>query len=75
MVSDPDHTLFHTSFHVVIFDPPTVFSTSASVFQTMQLLATVEEEDGAEEGRREMAETLLSALTDRHQQRQTWRDR
>ncbi|XP_008403789.1 alpha-ketoglutarate-dependent dioxygenase FTO [Poecilia reticulata] len=42
---------------------------------TMLFLATVEEEGQAEEGRREMAETLLSALTDRHQQRQTWRDR
>ncbi|XP_038557213.1 alpha-ketoglutarate-dependent dioxygenase FTO [Micropterus salmoides] len=42
---------------------------------TMLFLATVEEEGQAQEGRREMAETLLSALTDRHQQRQTWRDR
>ncbi|XP_035007046.2 alpha-ketoglutarate-dependent dioxygenase FTO isoform X2 [Hippoglossus stenolepis] len=42
---------------------------------TMLSLATVEEEGSAGEGRREMAETLLSALTDRHQQRQTWRDR
>uniref|UniRef100_A0A3Q2FYJ8 Alpha-ketoglutarate-dependent dioxygenase FTO n=1 Tax=Cyprinodon variegatus TaxID=28743 RepID=A0A3Q2FYJ8_CYPVA len=42
---------------------------------TMLFLATVEEEGQEEEGRREMAETLLSALTDRHQQRQTWRDR
>lgn len=42
---------------------------------TMLFLAAVEEEDQAEEGRREMAEILLSALTDRHQQRQTWRDR
>ncbi|KAM9409710.1 alpha-ketoglutarate-dependent dioxygenase FTO isoform 2-T2 [Pholidichthys leucotaenia] len=42
---------------------------------TMLFLATVEEEGQAAEGRREMAETLLSALTDRHQQRQTWRDR
>ncbi|KAF6731027.1 Alpha-ketoglutarate-dependent dioxygenase FTO [Oryzias melastigma] len=42
---------------------------------TMLFLATVEEEGQAGEGRREMAETLLSALTDRHQQRQTWRDR
>nr|XP_020448117.1 alpha-ketoglutarate-dependent dioxygenase FTO isoform X3 [Monopterus albus] len=41
---------------------------------TMLFLATVEEEGQAGEGRREMAETLLSALTDRHQQRQTWRD-
>ncbi|KAK5873645.1 hypothetical protein PBY51_018670 [Eleginops maclovinus] len=43
---------------------------------TMLFLETLEEEEGQEgEGRREMAETLLSALTDRHQQRQTWRDR
>uniref|UniRef100_A0A671WBL9 Alpha-ketoglutarate-dependent dioxygenase FTO n=1 Tax=Sparus aurata TaxID=8175 RepID=A0A671WBL9_SPAAU len=42
---------------------------------TMLFLASVEDEGRAEEGRREMAETLLSALTDRHQQRQTWRDR
>ncbi|XP_053270411.1 alpha-ketoglutarate-dependent dioxygenase FTO isoform X1 [Pleuronectes platessa] len=42
---------------------------------TMLSLATLEEEGSAGEGRREMAETLLSALTDRHQQRQTWRDR
>lgn len=57
------------------FEPP--ISTSAAVFfiQTMLFLAAVEEEDQAEEGRREMAEILLSALTDRHQQRQTWRDR
>lgn len=41
----------------------------------MLFLSTVEEEGQAEEGRREMAETLLSALTDRQQQRQTWRDR
>lgn len=41
----------------------------------MLFLATVEEEGRAEEGRREMAETLLSALTDRQQQRQQWRDR
>ncbi|XP_068173209.1 alpha-ketoglutarate-dependent dioxygenase FTO isoform X1 [Antennarius striatus] len=41
---------------------------------TMLFLATVEEEGQAGEGRREMAETLLSALTDRQQQRQTWRD-
>uniref|UniRef100_A0A3P9MN84 Alpha-ketoglutarate-dependent dioxygenase FTO n=1 Tax=Oryzias latipes TaxID=8090 RepID=A0A3P9MN84_ORYLA len=42
---------------------------------TKLFLATVEEEGQEGEGRREMAETLLSALTDRHQQRQTWRDR
>lgn len=41
----------------------------------MLFLASVENEGRAEEGRREMAEILLSALTDRHQQRQTWRDR
>ncbi|KAJ7994889.1 hypothetical protein DPEC_G00254140 [Dallia pectoralis] len=33
------------------------------------------EEGQVEEGRREMAETLLNALTDRQQHRQTWRDR
>ncbi|XP_032370529.1 alpha-ketoglutarate-dependent dioxygenase FTO isoform X2 [Etheostoma spectabile] len=42
---------------------------------TMLFLDTVEEEGQEGEGRREMAETLLSSLTDRHQQRQTWRDR
>ncbi|XP_056268648.1 alpha-ketoglutarate-dependent dioxygenase FTO [Pseudoliparis swirei] len=45
---------------------------------TTLFLDTVEEEEEEEEegkGRREMAETLLSALTERHQQRQTWRDR
>lgn len=42
---------------------------------TNLFLAMVEEEERAEESRREMAETLLSALTDRRQQRQTWRDR
>ncbi|KAK5934947.1 hypothetical protein CgunFtcFv8_020352 [Champsocephalus gunnari] len=43
---------------------------------TMLFLGTLEEEEGqGGEGRREMAEALLSALTDRHQQRQTWRDR
>ncbi|KAM8877378.1 alpha-ketoglutarate-dependent dioxygenase FTO [Synchiropus picturatus] len=42
---------------------------------TMLFLATVEEEGQAEEGRREMAEILLAALTERQQQRQTWRDR
>ncbi|KAF3832331.1 hypothetical protein F7725_025996 [Dissostichus mawsoni] len=43
--------------------------------ETMLFLGTLEEEEGQEgEGRREMAEALLSALTDRHQQRQTWRD-
>ncbi|XP_049573185.1 alpha-ketoglutarate-dependent dioxygenase FTO isoform X1 [Syngnathus scovelli] len=42
---------------------------------TMLFLAKVEEDGQASEVRREMAETLLSALIDRHQQRQTWRDR
>ncbi|XP_062326944.1 alpha-ketoglutarate-dependent dioxygenase FTO [Osmerus eperlanus] len=42
---------------------------------TKLFLAVVEDEESAEEGRREMAETLLSALTDRQQHRQTWRDR
>ncbi|XP_019722204.1 alpha-ketoglutarate-dependent dioxygenase FTO isoform X1 [Hippocampus comes] len=48
---------------------------------TMLFLAKVEEEEEEEEegqvgeSRRDMAETLLSALIDRHQQRQTWRDR
>ncbi|XP_075934204.1 alpha-ketoglutarate-dependent dioxygenase FTO isoform X2 [Anarhichas minor] len=44
---------------------------------TMLFLDTVEEEEEGQEGegRREMAETLLSALADRQQQRQTWRDR
>ncbi|XP_057687447.1 alpha-ketoglutarate-dependent dioxygenase FTO [Corythoichthys intestinalis] len=42
---------------------------------TMLYLAKVEEEGQAGDGRRDMAETLLSALIDRHQQRQTWRDR
>lgn len=55
------------------FDVIHVFFTSP--FQTKLFLATVEEDGQAGEGRREMAETLLSALTDRHQQRQTWRDR
>uniref|UniRef100_A0A8C6T2B1 Alpha-ketoglutarate-dependent dioxygenase FTO n=1 Tax=Neogobius melanostomus TaxID=47308 RepID=A0A8C6T2B1_9GOBI len=40
-----------------------------------RLLETMEEDGRAGDNRREMAETLLSALTDRHQQRQTWRDR
>ena len=43
--------------------------------QTKLFLAAVEDEESAEEGRREMAETLLTALTDRQQHRQTWRDR
>ncbi|XP_077375847.1 alpha-ketoglutarate-dependent dioxygenase FTO isoform X1 [Festucalex cinctus] len=42
---------------------------------TMLFLAKVEEEGQVGESRRDMAETLLSALIDRHQQRQTWRDR
>lgn len=52
-----------------------LISSPASLSQTMLFLASVEDEGRAGEGRREMAETLLSALTDRHQQRQTWRDR
>ncbi|XP_040016244.2 alpha-ketoglutarate-dependent dioxygenase FTO [Gasterosteus aculeatus] len=47
--------------------------------ETMTLLfldAVEEEEEGHEvEGRRDMADILLSALIDRQQQRQTWRDR
>lgn len=42
---------------------------------TNLFLAMVEDDGRAGDNRREMAETLLSALTDRHQQRQTWRDR
>ncbi|XP_061621559.1 alpha-ketoglutarate-dependent dioxygenase FTO isoform X2 [Phyllopteryx taeniolatus] len=44
---------------------------------TMLFLSKVEEEEEGQvgEGRRDMAETLLSALIDRHQQRQTWRER
>nr|XP_057945289.1 alpha-ketoglutarate-dependent dioxygenase FTO isoform X1 [Doryrhamphus excisus] len=42
---------------------------------TMLFLAKVEEEGQSGDGRRDMAETLLAALIDRHQQRQTWRDR
>ncbi|KAJ0002005.1 hypothetical protein NQD34_001801 [Periophthalmus magnuspinnatus] len=42
---------------------------------TKLFLAMVEDDGRAEDNRRDMAETLLSALTDRHQQRQTWRDR
>ncbi|KAM4602809.1 alpha-ketoglutarate-dependent dioxygenase FTO isoform 2-T2 [Polymixia lowei] len=49
------------------------------LMETMSMLflsAVEEEEEGrAGESRREMAETLLAALTDRQQQRQTWRDR
>ncbi|KAL1007453.1 hypothetical protein UPYG_G00086970 [Umbra pygmaea] len=42
---------------------------------TQLFLAAVENEDQAEEGRRELADTLLTALTDRQQHRHTWRDR
>ncbi|KAG5270060.1 hypothetical protein AALO_G00188210 [Alosa alosa] len=42
---------------------------------THLLLGVVEDESTAQEGRREMADTLLNALTDRQQHRQTWRDR
>ncbi|XP_035376793.1 alpha-ketoglutarate-dependent dioxygenase FTO [Electrophorus electricus] len=42
---------------------------------TELLLALVEDESSVQENRREMAETLLNALTDRQQHRQTWRDR
>ncbi|XP_072322004.1 alpha-ketoglutarate-dependent dioxygenase FTO [Eucyclogobius newberryi] len=42
---------------------------------TNLFLAMVEDDERAGDNRRDMAETLLSALTDRHQQRQTWRDR
>uniref|UniRef100_A0AAV2LQP6 Alpha-ketoglutarate-dependent dioxygenase FTO n=1 Tax=Knipowitschia caucasica TaxID=637954 RepID=A0AAV2LQP6_KNICA len=42
---------------------------------TNLFLVLVEDDGRAGENRRDMAETLLSALTDRHQQRQTWRDR
>ncbi|XP_017548598.1 alpha-ketoglutarate-dependent dioxygenase FTO [Pygocentrus nattereri] len=42
---------------------------------TQLLLAVVEDESSVQENRREMAETLLNALTDRQQHRQTWRDR
>ncbi|XP_010890967.4 alpha-ketoglutarate-dependent dioxygenase FTO isoform X2 [Esox lucius] len=41
---------------------------------TQLFLAAVEDEGQEQEGRREMAETLLTALTDRQQHRQTWRD-
>lgn len=43
--------------------------------QTQLLLAVVEDEDTEQENRREMADILLNALTDRQQHRQTWRDR
>ncbi|KAI7814708.1 putative alpha-ketoglutarate-dependent dioxygenase FTO, partial [Triplophysa rosa] len=42
---------------------------------TQLLLAVVEDENTAQENRREMADVLLNALTDRQQHRQTWRDR
>ncbi|XP_063044334.1 uncharacterized protein fto [Engraulis encrasicolus] len=42
---------------------------------THLLLGVVEDENTAQEQRREMADTLLNALTDRQQHRQTWRDR
>jgi hypothetical protein len=41
----------------------------------MLFLSAVEDEGQAGESRREMAETLLAALTNRQQHRQTWRDR
>ncbi|KAJ3593477.1 hypothetical protein NHX12_005811 [Muraenolepis orangiensis] len=41
----------------------------------MLFLSAVEDEGQAGESRREMADTLLAALTDRQQHRQTWRDR
>ncbi|XP_060715317.1 alpha-ketoglutarate-dependent dioxygenase FTO isoform X2 [Tachysurus vachellii] len=42
---------------------------------TELLLAVVEDESNVQENRQEMAETLLNALSDRQQHRQTWRDR
>lgn len=42
---------------------------------TMLFLSAVEDEGQGGEGRREMAETLLAALTSRQQHRTTWRDR
>ncbi|XP_052416985.1 alpha-ketoglutarate-dependent dioxygenase FTO isoform X2 [Carassius gibelio] len=42
---------------------------------TQLLLAVVEDENTVQENRREMADILLNALTDRQQHRQTWRDR
>lgn len=42
---------------------------------THLLLGVVEDESTAQEDRREMADVLLNALTDRQQHRQTWRDR
>lgn len=66
---------YFTYFHSVLFWTAYFHFCCCFFIQTMLFLAAVEEEDQAEEGRREMAEILLSALTDRHQQRQTWRDR
>uniref|UniRef100_A0A9J8D7R2 Alpha-ketoglutarate-dependent dioxygenase FTO n=1 Tax=Cyprinus carpio carpio TaxID=630221 RepID=A0A9J8D7R2_CYPCA len=42
---------------------------------TQLLLDVVEDENTVQENRREMADILLNALTDRQQHRQTWRDR
>ncbi|XP_077085042.1 alpha-ketoglutarate-dependent dioxygenase FTO [Siphateles boraxobius] len=42
---------------------------------TQLLLAVVEDENTTQENRREIADILLNALTDRQQHRQTWRDR
>uniref|UniRef100_A0AAY4EZH6 Alpha-ketoglutarate-dependent dioxygenase FTO n=1 Tax=Denticeps clupeoides TaxID=299321 RepID=A0AAY4EZH6_9TELE len=42
---------------------------------TQLLLGVVEDESTVQENRRDMAETLLTALSDRQQHRQTWRDR
>ncbi|XP_051946934.1 alpha-ketoglutarate-dependent dioxygenase FTO-like [Xyrauchen texanus] len=42
---------------------------------TQLLLAIVEDENTAQDNRREMADILLNTLTDRQQHRQTWRDR
>ncbi|KAJ8281009.1 hypothetical protein GJAV_G00062280 [Gymnothorax javanicus] len=41
---------------------------------TQLALVAAEDEGSSEERRREVAETLLTALTDRQEQRQTWRD-
>ncbi|KAG7468329.1 hypothetical protein MATL_G00141790, partial [Megalops atlanticus] len=42
---------------------------------TQLALAAAEDEGSTDDRRREVAETLLNALTDRQEQRQTWRDR
>ncbi|XP_056134586.1 alpha-ketoglutarate-dependent dioxygenase FTO [Lampris incognitus] len=42
---------------------------------TMLFLSLVEEEGRVGDSRRDLAETLLAALIDRQQQRQTWRER